>query len=105
MSESNDNKNHLNIEISGDVATGIYSNLTLIAHSQGEFIMDFLQVLPGLPKAQVKSRVILTPENAKRLLYALKDNIRKFEANNGPIKEPRGENLPPFPMTGPTPEA
>lgn len=105
MSEQKEKKNQLNIEISEEVAKGIYSNLSLISHSHSEFIMDFLQLLPGLPKAQVNSRIILTPENAKRLLYALKDNIRKFEAANGPIKEPRGEAIPPFPMNGPTPQA
>lgn len=95
-----DNKmNPINIEINDDVAQGVYSNLAVITHSSSEFIIDFVRVMPGIPKAQVKSRIILTPDHAKRLLLALQDNIAKFESNMGTIKLPEGtEGMPPFPM-------
>ncbi|RCH56904.1 DUF3467 domain-containing protein [Mucilaginibacter hurinus] len=94
MEEQNDNQ--LNIELTEDIAEGIYSNLAIITHSNAEFVLDFIRVMPGVPKAKVKSRVILTPEHAKRLLSALEDNIEKFEAVNGRIKI-QPEN-PGFPM-------
>lgn len=80
------NENQLNIELSEEIAEGIYSNLAIITHSNSEFVLDFIRVMPGVPKAKVKSRVIITPEHAKRLLVALEDNIEKFEAVNGRIK-------------------
>ena len=80
------NKNQLNIELNEEVAQGTYANLAIITHSSSEFVLDFIRVMPGVPKAQVKSRVVLTPEHAKRLLLALEDNIRKYETLNGPIK-------------------
>lgn len=76
----------LNIELSEEIAEGIYSNLVIITHSNAEFVLDFIRVVPGVPKAKVKSRIILTPEHAKRLLNALGDNIEKFESANGRIK-------------------
>ncbi|MDB4926318.1 DUF3467 domain-containing protein [Mucilaginibacter sp.] len=79
-------ENQLNIELSEEIAEGIYSNLAIITHSSSEFVLDFIRVMPGIPKAKVKSRIILTPEHAKRLLTALGDNIEKFEAANGRIK-------------------
>lgn len=90
------NENQLNIELSEEIAEGVYSNLAVITHSNSEFVVDFIRVMPGVPKARVKSRIILTPEHAKRLLEALNDNIEKYEAVNGRIatqKEPPG-----FPM-------
>ena len=90
------NENQLNIELSEEIAEGLYSNLAIITHSNSEFVLDFIRVMPGIPKAKVKSRIILTPEHAKRLLTALQDNIEKFEVANGRIKtqtEPTG-----FPM-------
>lgn len=78
-------KQQINIEITPEIAGGIYSNLALIAHSPSEFIIDFAQVMPGVPKPKVASRVILTPEHAKRLLKALMDNIEKYESENGKI--------------------
>ena len=90
------NANQLNIELSEEVAEGIYSNLAIITHSNQEFVLDFVRIMPGTPKAKVKSRIIITPEHAKRLLIALEDNIEKYEAINGRIKtssEPSG-----FPM-------
>lgn len=105
MEDKNKNKNKLNIELSEEVAEGTYSNLAIISHSQSEFIVDFVKLMPGAPKAKVKSRIILTPEHAKRLYKALHDNIRKFESLNGPIKEPKDGGLPPFTMGGPTAQA
>jgi predicted transcriptional regulator len=90
------NENQLNIELSEEVAEGTYANLAIITHSSSEFVLDFIRVMPGVPKAKVKSRVILTPEHAKRLLSALQDNIEKFEEANGRVKiqnDPTG-----FPM-------
>lgn len=77
--KSNNPVNEIQVELSEEVAQGTYANLAVIAHSSSEFIIDFIRVVPGVPKAKVKSRVILTPDNAKRLLYALQDNIDKFE--------------------------
>lgn len=79
-------QNHLEIDLSHEVAQGIYANLAIIAHSSSEFIVDFVRLMPGVPKPEVKSRIIMTPENAKRLMLALQDNIRKFEQDNGPIR-------------------
>ena len=84
MAEENDNQ--INIELAEEVAEGIYSNLAIITHSNSEFVVDFIRIMPGVPKARVKSRIILTPEHAKRLLNALNDNIENFEAANGRIK-------------------
>lgn len=81
------NQKSVNIELPEDVAEGVFSNLAMIAHSGSEFVIDFIRLLPGVPKAKVKSRIIITPEHAKRLLYALEDNIRKYESNFGPIKQ------------------
>lgn len=94
--------NQLNIELSEEIAEGIYSNLAIITHSNSEFVVDFIRVMPGVPKAKVKTRIVLTPEHAKRLLFALGDNIRKFEEINGNIEI--RDNQPPFPMNfgGPT---
>jgi len=89
-------ENQLNIELSEEIAEGIYSNLAIITHSSSEFVLDFIRVMRGVPKAKVKSRIILTPEHAKRLLAAIHENVEKFEAANGRIKtqqDPSG-----FPM-------
>jgi len=77
--DNNKQTNQIQIELSEEMAQGTYANLAIISHSTSEFILDFIRVVPGTPKAQVKSRVILTPDNAKRLLFALQDNISKFE--------------------------
>jgi hypothetical protein len=92
----NPNANQINIELSEEIAEGIYSNLAMIAHSNSEFVIDFIRLMPGVPKAKVKSRIVITPEHAKRLLAALKDNIEKYETSFGTIK-PAGEP-PRFPM-------
>jgi len=95
----------LNIELSEEMAEGVYANLAMIAHSNTEFVIDFIRLMPGVPKAKVKSRVILTPEHALRLLTALQDNISKYEDNFGSIRE-TSETMP-FPMNfgGPMGEA
>jgi hypothetical protein len=80
-------ENQINIELSQEVAEGTYSNLAIISHSSSEFVIDFISIMPNTPKAKVKSRIILTPEHAKRLLGALQDNITKFEIQHGPIKK------------------
>ena len=79
-------QNQLEIDLSREVAQGTYANLAVIAHSSSEFIIDFVRLMPGVPKPEVKSRIIMTPENAKRLLFALQDNIRKYEQDNGAIR-------------------
>lgn len=84
--EKQDN-HQLNIELSEEVAQGIYSNLAIISHSSSEFVLDFIRLMPGTPKAKVKSRIILTPEHAKRLMHALQDNIAKYEQQMGVIKQ------------------
>ena len=84
---SDQNTNQLNIELPEDIAEGIYSNLAIISHSNAEFVVDFIRMMPNIPKAKVKSRVILTPQHAKRLLKELNDNIKKFEGQFGIIEE------------------
>ena len=101
------NKNKINIELSEEIAQGNYANLAIITHSNAEFVLDFVRVMPGIPKASVKSRIILTPEHAKRLLFALKDNVDKYEALHGTIKRLEGGGSPMMPMNfgGPTAQA
>ena len=82
-----ENKKGLNVEINAETATGTYSNLAMINHSDTEFVLDFIQMMPGMPKAQVKSRIIMTPQHAKRFLHALQDNIQKHERQFGAIKD------------------
>ena len=97
-------KNQLSIELPEDIADGIYSNMAIIAHSQSEFIVDFIRMVPNVPKAKVKSRIILTPGHAKRLLKALADNINKYEAQHGKVAEDDGMPFPPMNFT-PTAQA
>ena len=104
MEEQNDNQ--INIELSEEMAEGTYSNLAIITHSNSEFVLDFIRVMPGVPKAKVKSRIVLTPDHAKRLMNALEDNIAKFEMTNGTIKVGAGnEGGMPFNFGGPTAQA
>ena len=92
----------LSIELSEEVAEGVYSNLVMIAHSPEEFILDFIRVMPGVPKARVKSRIVVTPAHAKRLLAALAENLQRYEAQHGDI----GDVVPQQPVfTGPGGEA
>lgn len=96
--------NQLNIEISEEVAEGSYANLAIITHSHAEFVIDFVNVMPGTPKSKVKSRIILTPQHAKRLMKALTENIGKYEAANGTIKDLEEIQLP-LNFGGPTAQA
>jgi hypothetical protein len=98
-------KKKLNIELPESVSEGTYVNLAVITHSSSEFVIDFIRVMPGLPKAKVKTRTILTPPHAKRLLRALEDNIKRYESNHGEIKEDRNMDSIPMNFGGPTPEA
>ena len=92
------NEKELNIELSAEVAQGSYSNLAIISHSNSEFIIDFVRMLPGIQKPRVANRIIMTPEHAKRLMLALKDNVDKYESQHGEIKLSRQE--PAMPMGG-----
>ncbi|NJC26354.1 DUF3467 domain-containing protein [Neolewinella antarctica] len=107
MADEKKPQNQLNIDLPEDIAEGVYSNLAIIAHSNSEFIVDFVRIIPNTPKAKVKSRVILTPEHAKRLLNALADNIAKYEKQFGTIDTARGggNNGPNFPPMSFTPTA
>jgi hypothetical protein len=107
MEDLKGNKNQINIELKEDIALGTYSNLAIITHSSSEFVIDFVRIMPGMPKANVQSRIILTPEHAKRLLMALKDNLAKFESAHGPIKEIESSGGTPIPLNfgGPTAQA
>ena len=104
MDENQNQSNQLNIELSEEVAEGIYSNLAIITHSNSEFVVDFVRVMPGVPKAKVKSRILLTPQHAKRLLAALADNIAKFEAVHGTNKQTESIGIP-MHFGGPTAQA
>jgi hypothetical protein len=94
----------LNIELSEEMAEGIYSNLAIINHSHSEFVVDFIKAMPGVPKARVKSRIVLTPQHAKRFLRALQDNIQRFEQQHGEIKD-GGQAQVPLNFGGPTGQA
>ncbi|WP_029038540.1 DUF3467 domain-containing protein [Salinimicrobium xinjiangense] len=99
MSDDNNNpkkqkKGQINIELDEKVAEGTYSNLAIINHSVSEFVVDFVSIMPGTPKSKVKSRIILTPQHAKRLLKALADNVNRFEKAHGEIKEYDQPNIP-----------
>jgi hypothetical protein len=100
------NSNQINIELNEEVAQGTYSNLAVITHSASEFVIDFVRIMPGILKAQVKSRIILTPEHAKRLVAALEDNISKYESVHGKIKDVSGSGpIMPLNFGGPTAQA
>lgn len=103
----NQNQNQLNIELSEEIAEGVYANLAIITHSHTEFVIDYVRVMPGVPKAKVKSRIVLTPFHAKRLMRALADNIKKYEQAFGTINDQEQGNEVSFPMNfgGPTTQA
>lgn len=103
MENNKQQQGNIQIELSDEIAQGIYSNLAIIAHSSSEFVIDFVRIMPGIPKAKVKSRVILTPEHAKRLMLALMDNVKKYETQIGEIKLQGKEFTPP--IIGPVGEA
>lgn len=94
MDQQNAQPNQLNIEISEEIAEGTYANLAIITHSHAEFVIDFVNVMPGTPKSKVKSRIIFTPQHAKRFMKALIDNVQKYEAVNGPVKDLEDMQLP-----------
>ena len=101
--DENQKDGQINIELDEQVADGTYANLAIINHSVSEFIVDFINIMPGVPKAKVKSRIILTPQHAKRLTKAMADNVAKFEQVHGEIKD---YEQPPIPLNfGPTGEA
>lgn len=105
MEDQKKKGNQINIELPEEVAEGVYSNLAIISHSNSEFIVDFIRLLPNVPKAKVKSRIILTPQHAKRLLKALADNVKKFESQNGVITEADPTGFPPMNFNTPKAEA
>lgn len=94
MNENNPQQNHINIELDEKMAEGIYSNLAILNHSNTEFVVDFVAIMPGVPKAKVKSRIVLTPQHAKRLFKALGENIHRFEIAHGEIKEGDAPQMP-----------
>ena len=99
--QQENNENQLNIELSEEIAEGSFSNFVIISHSPDEFVFDFIRVLPGLPKAKVKSRVFMNPQNAKRLLYALNENVQKYEQSFGEITFSNADQqTAPAPMGG-----
>ncbi|WP_165024736.1 DUF3467 domain-containing protein [Dysgonomonas sp. ZJ279] len=105
MENNRDNENQIQIELPEDIAQGTYSNLSIISHSSSEFVIDFIRVVPGLPKAKVQSRIILTPDQAKRLLHALNENIKRYEKQNGHVDIDNAEGFLPPMNNGPIGEA
>jgi hypothetical protein len=95
MEEAN-NENQMNIELTEDIALGVYSNLAIITHSPAEMVCDFVQIMPGMPKGKVRSRVIMTPQNAKRFMKALIENVQKYEQNFGHIDDDNNGGMPPM---------
>lgn len=102
---SNNTQNQINIEISEEMAEGVYSNLAIIAHSNSEFVVDFIRTMPNVPKAKVKARVVLTPHHAKRLLQALADNVKRYEAQFGKIDAQENIAIPPMSFNTPKAQA
>lgn len=95
--------NEINIELPEGVADGTYANLSIISHSDGEFVLDFVRIVPNVPTAKVKSRIILSPPQTKRLLRALTENVQRYENSHGIIQDP-GQSKVPFPMNFNTPK-
>jgi hypothetical protein len=104
MQDKNIQQPAVNIEISEETAEGIYSNLAIISHSNAEFVVDFIRLMPNVPKAKVKARIIITPQHAKRLLFALKENVQKYEQQFGKIDE-QEQQLPPMNFNTPPAQA
>ena len=101
----NVNPNQINIELGEEMAEGVYSNLAIITHSHSEFVLDFVRVMPNVPKAKVKARIVVTPEHAKRLVQALADNLRSYEAQFGTIYSPDQPPTPPMSFMPPAAQA
>ena len=104
MTNQPEQPSQINIEISEEVSEGSYANLAIITHSHAEFVIDFVNVMPGTPKSKVKSRIILTPFHAKRFMKAMIDNVKKFEAANGSIQDMDQIEVP-FTFGGPAAQA
>lgn len=104
MNSLPEQQGQLNIEISEEVSEGEYANLAIITHSHAEFVIDFVNVMPGTPKSKVKSRIILTPFHAKRFMKAMIDNVKKFETANGTIQDMEQIEVP-FTFGGPAAQA
>ncbi len=100
-----ENQNQLNIELPEDVAEGTYSNLAIISHSPSEFVIDFIRMVPNVPKAKVKSRILLTPQHAKRLMKAMIDNVKKYEQQFGVIEDADQSQMPTMNFNTPTAQA
>lgn len=94
MNDANQQGGQINIELDEKIAEGIYSNLAIINHSASEFVIDFVCIMPGTPKAKVKSRIVLTPQHAKRLVKALAENVHRFEVAHGEIKDTEQPTIP-----------
>ncbi len=105
MTDKKIQQGQLNIELPENIAEGQYSNLAIISHNHSEFVVDFAMITPNMSKARVKSRIILTPQHAKRLMAALADNLKKYEAQFGPIHEPEAPPFPPMNFNTPTAQA
>lgn len=104
MSNQPEQPGQINIEISEEVSEGVYANLAIITHSHAEFVIDFVNVMPGTSKSKVKSRIILTPFHAKRFMKAMIDNVKKFETANGTIQDMESVEIP-FNFGGPAAQA
>jgi len=104
MQEQQNPEQQLNIELTEEMSDGEYANLAIITHSFAEFVIDFVNVMPNVPKAKVKSRIVMTPQHAKRFMRAMVDNIKRFEAQYGNIKDQESINLP-FNFGGPAAQA
>ncbi len=102
--EKKKSEKQINVELGDEVSEGVYSNLAIITHSNSEFVLDFIRLMPGVPKAKVKSRIVMTPQHAKRLMKALQDNINKFEEKHGVIKDIEQPKIP-MNLGGPTAQA
>mgnify|MGYP006293216167 CR=1 FL=1 len=106
MADEDQKKDSLNIELDEEVGQGVYANLAVITHSTSEFVLDFIRLMPNVPKSKVKSRIIITPEHAKRLMKALEENIEKYENRHGEIKNlGGGSSAAPMNFGGPTAKA
>jgi ribonuclease BN (tRNA processing enzyme) len=104
MQQEQQPQSQINIEITEEVAEGSYANLAIITHSHAEFVIDFVNVMPGTPKSKVKSRIIFTPQHAKRFMKALAENVQRYEAANGAIKDLEEVQIP-LTFGGPTAQA
>lgn len=105
MDDPKKNQNQINIELPEEIAEGIYSNLAIISHSHSEFVLDFVRMMPNVNQARVKSRIILTPEHAKRLVAAMADNIKRYEAQFGSIVIPDDNPFPNMNFNNPKAQA